>query len=206
MKRQGKKHKARRPNVRHRSNNRKFVELKTLEDFLALPERKQELWGDVGQIVTKVREGSTLAEPCREFGRDVRTVRRLAKPALRKRRNGRWGAKRSDRLLRVLQIITPEGRQEIGVRDSRQASMLGEYWNAVDRYRDTGDTSALQKFRGKHVIDADGKQVPLLTDVEVLTQSARQHSPRTGGAAQVGPGQSPSVQFLHLTRACRKSL
>src|SRR5262249_35897343 len=111
MKRQGKK-----SNARRQSYKRKFVELKNLEEFLEVPERKQDLWRDVGQIVTRVREGATFAEACREFGRDARTVQPLAKPALRKRRNGRWGAKKSDRILRVLQIIMPEGRQEIGIR------------------------------------------------------------------------------------------
>jgi hypothetical protein len=168
MKRQGKKRKARGSNVRRQSYKRKFVEPKNLEEFLAVPQRKQDLWRDVGQIVTRVREGATFAEASREFGRDARTVQRLAKPALRKRRNGRWGAKKSDRLLRVLQIITPEGRQEIGIRDSRQASTLGKYWSAVDRYRDTGDFSALEQFHGEHVTDADGIRIPLLTDLREL--------------------------------------
>jgi hypothetical protein len=150
------------------STRRTFVPPKTLEEYRALPRRKQDLWRDVGQIVTRVREGATFAEASREFGRDARTVQRLAKPALRKRRNGRWGAKKSDRLLRVLQIITPEGRQELGIRDSRQASTLGKYWSAVDRYRDTGDFSALEQFHGEHVTDADGIRIPLLTDLREL--------------------------------------
>jgi hypothetical protein len=47
MKGQGKKRKAKRSNLRYQSKKRKFVELKSLEDFLALPEREQELWGDI---------------------------------------------------------------------------------------------------------------------------------------------------------------
>ena len=163
MKRQGK-----RSNARRQSYKRKFVELKNLQDFLALPDRKQELWGDVGQIVTRVRQGATLAEACREFGRDARTVQRHAKPALRKRRNGRWAAKRTDRLLRVLQVITPAGRQQIGILNSWEASTLGKYWSAVDRYRDTGDASTLEQFHGEHVMDADGIRIPLLTDLREL--------------------------------------
>ncbi|PYX24813.1 MAG: hypothetical protein DMG82_07150, partial [Acidobacteria bacterium] len=60
--------------------------------------------------------------------------------------------------MRVLQILTPEGRREIGIRDSRQASMLGDYWHAIDLYRDTGDSSKVLTFRGKYVIDADGER------------------------------------------------
>jgi anti-anti-sigma regulatory factor len=46
--------------------------------------------------------------------------------------------------------------------------VIGKYWNAVDRYRDTGDASALREFRGKHIIDANGKRIRLLTDLGEL--------------------------------------
>ena len=65
----------------------------------------------------------------------------------------------------LLSSLTPEGRREIGIRDSRQASMLGDYWHAIDLYRDTGDSSKVLTFRGKYVIDADGERFPFLTDL-----------------------------------------
>ncbi len=87
---------------------------------------------------------------------------------MRKLRNGRWAAKTHDHLLRVLVIPTREGLQEVGVRDSRQSTLLGEYWNAVERYLSTGEASALRPLRGKYIIDAVGKRVPLLTDLHEL--------------------------------------
>jgi hypothetical protein len=150
------------------AGKRKFISLKTLEDFFALTQREQELWGDIGQIVTEVRDGVTLAQASRLFRRDPRTVQQLAGTALRKRRNGRWAAKKYDRLLRVLPLPTSKGSVEVAVRDSRQSSIIGRYWNAVDRYRDTGEASALREFRGKQIIDADGKRVRLLTDLHEL--------------------------------------
>ncbi len=87
---------------------------------------------------------------------------------MRKRANGRYKAKASDRLLRVLVVPTREETREIAVRDSRQASRVAEYWNAVHTYLETGDASALQKFRGKRITDANGRQVPLLTDLDEL--------------------------------------
>jgi hypothetical protein len=157
-----------RPRNTRRSAKRKFVPPATLEEFLALVDRYQELWGDIGQIVTDVREKKTLAEAAREFGRSPRTVLRLAGPALIKGSNGRWAAKKHDRLLRVLPLLNHQGLFEVAVRDSRQASVIGKYWNAVDSYHDTGDASGLREFRGKDVIDADGKRVPLLTDLREL--------------------------------------
>jgi hypothetical protein len=145
-----------------------FVPPRTVEEFFALSERDQERWRNVGHAVTEVRTGASLSKASRKFDLNPREVRQLAPSALRKLRNGRWVAKAHDRLLRVLAIPTRKGLSEIGVRDSRQASLLGRYWNAVDRYRDTGDSSVLREFRGKYIIDASGKRAALLTDLREL--------------------------------------
>ncbi len=147
---------------------RKFVEPQTIEQFYALPKRYQDLWADVGQIATEVRLGTSFSKSARKFGHDPRTVRRLAPSAFRKLGNGRYAAKAHDRLLRVLVIPTRKGRRDIGVRDSRQASLLGKYSAAVERYLQIGDDSALRKFRGKSITDASGAKLPLLTDLEEL--------------------------------------
>jgi hypothetical protein len=160
--------KKKRTTRKDRQSKPRFKPPVNLEEFLALSNRDQELWADIGQIVTDVREGKSLTAASRGLQRNSRAVQRLAAKALRKLKNGRWAAKKTDRLLRVLQKITPKGRQQVGIRDSRQASILGKYWNAVERYRDTGDASGLWEFKGKHVIDADGSRVPLLTDLREL--------------------------------------
>jgi hypothetical protein len=115
-----------------------------------------------------MRLGTSLNRAAQKFNRDPRTVRRLGKTALRKLRNGRWAAKRTDRLLRVLQRLTPGGKVEVALSDSRQATVLGKYWNAVDLYRNTGDASRLQEFDGEYIIDAAGNHLPLLTDLRTL--------------------------------------
>ncbi|MHB8218642.1 MAG: hypothetical protein ACYDDS_21425 [Candidatus Sulfotelmatobacter sp.] len=150
------------------SDRNKSARLRTVEEFFAMSEQDRDLWNNVGQAVTEVRTGVSLRQAARKFGLDPRTVRRLAQPALRKLRNGRWAAKAHDRLLRVLVIPTRKGLSEIGVLDSRQASLLGKYWTAVERYRDTGDASALREFRGKYIVDAGKKRVPLLTNPREL--------------------------------------
>jgi hypothetical protein len=155
---------------RSRSNRKKFVQPMSLEEFLAMPRRYQELWGDIGQVTTEVRLGSTLNRAAQKFGIDPRTVKRLAKPALRKLRNGRWAARKTDRLLRVLPLPTSDGLAEVALADSRQATILGKYWNAVELYRNTGNASALHMFDGKYVIDADGNRVQLLTDIYELNR------------------------------------
>ncbi len=168
MKRQSKctRRKAtKRPSIRARSRS---VPPRTLEEFFAMPELDREIWKNVGQAVTEMRAGASRRQAAQKFDLDPRMIQQRAPSALRKLRSGRWVARPKDRLLRVLVIPSRTGLREIGVRDSRHASLLGQYWTAVERYRDTGDTSALRKFRGQHIIDATGKRVRLLTNLHEL--------------------------------------
>jgi hypothetical protein len=101
-------------------------------------------------VVSKMRgEGASLQQASRAVGISPRTVIRRGGRALRKHSNGRYTASATDRLLRVMMIPTPNGKSEIVVPDSRQATLLAEYWNAVHRYLDTGDASGIKKFRAK---------------------------------------------------------
>jgi hypothetical protein len=142
---------------------------RTAEEFFALPEQLQDRWIRVANAISRVRaDRVSLARASREFGLDPRTAMRLGRSGLRKRANGRYAARPSDRLLRVLVIPTGEGLREIALRDSRQASEVAEYSNGVQRYLQTGDSSALREFTGKYVTDAKGEKVLLLTDLEEL--------------------------------------
>jgi hypothetical protein len=164
MKRQGKrmqqKARAKRASTR---TKREFLELRTVEQFFAMPEADRDFWADVGQIATEVKGGVSLSQSARKYRRDPRKVRQAAPAAFRKLKNGRYAVKANDHILRVLLIPTRKGLREIGVLHPSQASLIGQYWTAVERYRDTGDASALREFRGKQIIDASGKRVPLLT-------------------------------------------
>lgn len=138
------------------------------EEFFAMPESERDFWSDLGQIATEVRSGGSLSKVARKYHRDPRRVLRAAPAAFRKLKNGRYAAKPIDHVLRVLVMLDRKGLREIGLRDSRQASLLGKYWTAVERYRDTGDASGLREFRGKHIIDASGRRHRLLTDLRAL--------------------------------------
>ena len=165
------KHTRNNTNRKHRSQlskRKKLTEPRSAEEFFAMPEHLQEKWIGVTRAVTKMRtDRVSLPRPAREFGLDPRVVIRLGGSALRKR-NGRYIAKARDPLLRVEVIPTPQGLQEIGVPDSRQASLLGKYWNSVQRYLETGDAFRLEEFKGKQIRSADGTTTPLLTDLSEL--------------------------------------
>jgi len=155
-----------------RASNKR-VAPRTAEEFFAKSQRFRDTWNRVVQVPSRMRsDGSSLRRTAQALHVDPRTVVRQAHSALRKQKNGRYVAKARDRLLRVLVIPGPGGLREIALRDSRQASRLGEYWAAAQRYLETGDASAIQKFIGKHITDADGKRILLLTNLEEMDRQA----------------------------------
>jgi hypothetical protein len=143
----------------------------TARQYFSKPKRFQDTWDLVAQVISKMRSSRiSLRKAAREFGIDPDQVINLGRLALRKQRNGRYSAKKTDRLLRVLGVLISEGKREIALRDSRQASVVGSHWDAVQRYLQTGDDSALRKFQRKKIIDASKKRHLLLTNLDELNR------------------------------------
>jgi hypothetical protein len=67
--------------------------------------------------------------------------------------------------------VTPKGTVPVTVRDSRTASRIGEYMNAVRIYVNTGVPSALDRFEGK-TFQAGGKTYTFITDPTTLDRLA----------------------------------
>lgn len=123
----------------------------------------------VVQAISLMRQqNASLAHAARASRVSPRTVRRLAGAALRKRPNGRYGARRSDRLVRVVRLPTRDGMRDSVLRDSKQASLVAKYWNAVHAYLAKGDASGLEQFANVRIKTADGTTVLLLTDRAAL--------------------------------------
>jgi hypothetical protein len=149
----------------------KLAAPRTEAQYLAKPEQFKETWDRVLSAISKMRRDKiSLTQASRDAGTSPRTVTKWGKSALRKRKNGKYATKATDNLLRLVMIPTPDGTREIAVRGSKQVSLLAEYWNALHRYLQTGDASQLNKFLGKHIKDANGVDVPLLTDLPVLNR------------------------------------
>lgn len=140
----------------------------TTAEFFAMPQVAQDTYQDVLKAISKSKnEKISLTRARKEVGVSRWHLYRFGRKALRKV-NGRYVVKSHDTLLRVLIILTPQGLSEAAFRDSRQASILGKYWAAVELYLDTGGASALRLFEGHSVTDAEGKQIPLITDLREL--------------------------------------
>jgi hypothetical protein len=146
---------------------------RTESQYTAAPEKLKQTWDRVISVISKMRTAKhSLAQASRDEGISPRTVKRWGSAALRKAPGGRYVAKTSDTLLRLMVILTPQGPREIVVRGSKQATLLAEHWNALDRYVVTGDSKPLKTFRDKTIKDANGVNVSLLTDLPTVDRLA----------------------------------
>jgi hypothetical protein len=157
--------------IRKKRSKAKLAAPRTEAQYLARPEHFKETWDRVLGVVSKMRrEKVSLAQASRDAGISPRTVTKWGNAALQKQKNGKYAAKKSDNLLRLVMIPTPDGTRDIAVRGSKQVTLLAEYWNALHRYLKTGDASQLKTFQGKHIRDANGIDIPLSVDLSALNR------------------------------------
>lgn len=115
------------------------------------------------------KDGLSLGKAAQAAGTTRAAMKRHAGPALEKDRRGGFSAKASDRLVRPMLVPTTGGPITLDVRDSRTASKIGAYHNAVNVYLDTGDDRALRAFRGRRGGVTVGKRFyPFITDTSIL--------------------------------------
>jgi hypothetical protein len=140
----------------------------TLAQYDALPRRSQASVENVAHVVTRMREGVSLKSAAAEYGIDPRTVVKLGGSALRKTSGGRYAAKSRDNLLRVLLVPVHGGRVEVAVRGSRAASEVAQRAAAQREFLATGDDTKLRRLSKTKILDASGREVPFLTDLDEL--------------------------------------
>jgi hypothetical protein len=154
-----------------RTNRRKKTAIlpQTADAFFAQPEEFQTDWEDMLRVIKRMRtEGVSLRKAASAEEVNPRTVTRLGGRALRKRSNRSYSVTRRDSLLRVMLMPTSHGLQEIAIRNSGQASLLGKYSAAVQQFTRTGDSTEIKQFRNKRIKDVNGVEFPLITDLNEL--------------------------------------
>ena len=108
------------------------------------------------------RRGYSLSQASEEVGISPSLV--IKNTNALKKVDGRWIAKTSDRISRVV-MICEDGREfPIETKDSRYASTIGRYHSTIGEFFHTGDASVLEAFEGKRVRDANGNWHVLETD------------------------------------------
>jgi hypothetical protein len=153
------------------SRNKQQSAPRTGTAFFTRPKAFQERWKRGLRAVSLMRNKKhSLRAASTESEVDPRFVRRWMSPALRRNAKGRYTAKPSDRLLRILRLPSAEGPSviEVVIRDSRESALIGRYWRLVAKFLRTGDETVFAKLRRETVLDANGKRIRLLFDPEVL--------------------------------------
>ncbi|MCD6476974.1 MAG: hypothetical protein J7K26_02285 [Candidatus Aenigmarchaeota archaeon] len=119
------------------------------------------------KVLDMMRAKKSLTGASRELGLDIKIVKSHIKSAIRKYR-GRWRPKRFDTIQREM-IINSRGKTiSIIVTNSKDASLIGRYHNAVKEFLKTGDVKLLKPFKGKVIIDVYGKKHKLETNPDKL--------------------------------------
>lgn len=142
------------------------------EDVRGLRPAEREARGRALDALAKMRnDGLSLGAAAKASGTTVNAIKRHAGSALERSSKGRYRAKKTDRLARTLQFPTANGSIGLDIRDSRSASRIAAYWNAVKRYLETGDASGLRRFRGK-MVRVNKRGYPFITDTAILDRLA----------------------------------
>jgi len=144
-----------RPKAPHR---RRFDELSPREKFL----RERSL-----RVISSMRrDGLSLSEASGKEGISPKTV--IRHTGVLTKKGERYRATKHDRIERKMEINERGRSRHLVVKDSRRASLIGKYQNAVRRSLETGDSSFLKPFIGKRVRDSDGNWHVLETDLDAL--------------------------------------
>lgn len=115
-------------------------------------------------------DGRSLTRAARDVGLTRDAVRAWTGRTIRKR-DGRFVAGRSDKLVRKMAVLTPRGTIHLPIYDSRVASKLGAYHAAVKAAL-RGDLKALAPFRGKKFRTGGKRGFPFLTNLRTLRRLA----------------------------------
>jgi len=134
--------------------------IRSRRDLDRLSQAEREKWSDAIEVLNLMRrDGLSRAKAIKQYTADnpgsritEHSLSKYAGDALYKhKRTRQWTARKSDNLLRLIDFPTRKGVETLEVRDSRVASQIGAYWNAVKVYLGTGDKGGLRKFRGKTI-------------------------------------------------------
>lgn len=148
---------------------------KTLKAQTSVVRQKRD---DAFEVLSIMRRTDlNLSQAIRIFNKEnpgtpitARTVKKYVEPGLKKK-SGKWITKKYDRLMRLMRMPTKKGAIWIEVRDSRSATKIAHYWNAVQHFLDTGETNQLKRFHHEYI--QSGKlQYRFITDPEQILRFA----------------------------------
>ena len=119
------------------------------------------------QVLRGVRKDNTLTESLEKTGVKKQFALRNLGTNLKKS-GGRWQVTKTDSLQSEMMIYSNGKVGSIVLTNSRDRSRIGEYFSAVNKALNHGDTSDLDKFKHPRIVDAQGNVHRFETDLEKL--------------------------------------
>ncbi len=117
------------------------------------------------KVLNLIRKNEPLEDALKELDIDKQTLlKHLGNYLYKKGKN--WIAKKFDRIQRSMVIYEDGEIKSIVVTNSKDASIIGEYFNAVKQFLTSGDKESLKPFENIIIKDADGKKHKLETNPE----------------------------------------
>ncbi|MCR9077842.1 MAG: hypothetical protein NXH78_01975 [Hyphomonadaceae bacterium] len=147
------------------------------EPLASSPEAKPKVDDKITEALKAMHAGSSMTAAARDVQMSSRRLSRFIKAHKVARLKGRrWIM--TDRLLRRVPIIENTAIKSIIVPTFEDASLVGQYHNAVGQFVRTGDLAVLTAFEGQAVNDHNGKSHPLETDPNALFRYAAKDEPQ----------------------------
>lgn len=120
------------------------------------------------EVLRNMRRGTSFSFATKEVGISSYLSKKNLGRYLRKK-FGRFVPTLTDSIQRSMEFYSrKEGRIFIVVKNSKDASLIGEYFASVRQAMRTGDESLLKKFKRKTITDAEGKKHKFETDLEKI--------------------------------------
>lgn len=137
-------------------------------EYERLSPREREARNKAFEALNEMRgKKVSLRVAARKAGTTPETVRRYAGNAL-VREGRRYVPTSADRSYQRMSVLSTGGVVDVDVRGSRARSVVGRYWNAIQRFAATGDVGVLTPFVGKRI-----GGVELATDPDQIEEFLR---------------------------------
>lgn len=122
------------------------------------------------EVLRLMHDGKSLSASSKKVGLRAGIVKSDLGSYLYKRKRI-WHAKKIENNIQREMMIYEKGKPvAIIVRNSKDASLIGQYFNDVKRFLETGDKTLLTKYKKRVIRDAKGKKHKLETRPEKIIQ------------------------------------
>ncbi len=125
------------------------------------------------EVLRLMRKGENLSTSLEQVGVKKSTVLRHLGTVI-SNKHGKWRVTSFDTIERRMHIYEDGSIKSIVITNSRDASLVGEYFTAVKETVSSNNDSKLKKFENITIIDADGKEHQLETNLEKLYEIEEQ--------------------------------